>query len=90
MHRSKQLLYSITSPAQPQLAGAAEIQSIIYSIKLFLRARRSLQYLVGDFVGEDVFVSLVVVDGDAIHGSNPFARRQSAAEQWEEKGVAGI
>jgi hypothetical protein len=55
---------------------------------LSLRARRSLQYLVGDFVGEDVFVSLV--DGDAIHGSNPFARRQSAEEQWEEKGVAGI
>ena len=41
----------------------------------FPGARRSLQRLIGDFVGEALFFSLVGSDGGVIHGIDPFVRR---------------
>src|ERR1039458_9986456 len=40
-----------------------------------LRARCSFQRLVGNRVGEDIFVRLVEVGGGVVHGIDPFAKR---------------
>jgi hypothetical protein len=70
------------SPAQPQSAKKPA-RSKGVTIKCNVPSRRSLQRLVGDFVGEKVeglFFSLVAVDGGGIHDGDPSpAQPQSTA-----------